>query len=255
MCLILFAYQVHPVYKLIVAANRDEFYQRPTLPAQYWEDQPEILAGRDLEKMGTWMGVTKTGRFAALTNYRNPKEITDGKRSRGELVANALAFEGHVSDYMQTLVENKHQYPGYNILSGDINELFYYSNVGGELRKLEPGIYGVSNHFLDTDWPKVNKGKEGLAEIVLGDEERLGSGLVEKLLVLLQNAEPAPDEFLPHTGVSLEMERMLSPLFIRSEQYGTRSSTVMFMSDDEIQYVERVFSRNGVKDGEFRIKM
>jgi len=253
MCLILFAYRIHPVYQLIVAANRDEFYQRPTAPARFWEDHPDILAGRDLEKMGTWMGVTKTGRFASLTNYRDPKEITNGKRSRGELVANALAFEGHIRDYMQNLVKNKYQYPGYNILSGDINELFYYSNVGGELRKLEPGIYGVSNHFLDTEWPKVNKGKEGLAEIVFGDKG--GSGLVDQLLGLLQNADPAADEVLPHTGVSLDMERMLSPLFIQSEHYGTRSSTVMLMSDDEIQYVERVYSRDGVKDGEFRIKI
>ncbi|QCJ41003.1 NRDE family protein [Bacillus sp. S3] len=249
MCLILFAYQVHPVYKLIVAANRDEFHQRPTAPAQFWLDQPEILAGRDLEKMGTWMGVTKTGRFSALTNYRDPLEEREGKRSRGELVADALAYQGKIADYMNTLEINKHQYPGYNLLSGDANELYYYSNVGGELQKLKPGIYGVSNHLLDTEWPKVKKGKTGLADIIGGNRD----GLVEQLFSLLKNADPAPDESLPSTGVSLEWERMLSPLFIKSEQYGTRSSTVLLMSDEEIQYVERVFSVDGAEDREFRL--
>ncbi|MFZ7943319.1 NRDE family protein [Neobacillus sp. 19] len=249
MCLILFAYQAHPIYKLIVAANRDEFHQRPTAPAQFWMDQPEILAGRDLERMGTWMGVTKTGRFAALTNYRDPLEEREGKRSRGELVADALAYQGKIADYMKTLEINKHQYPGYNLLSGDANELYYYSNVGGELQKLKPGIYGVSNHLLDTEWPKVKKGKTDLANIIGGNRE----GLVEQLFSLLKNADPAPDESLPSTGVSLEWERMLSPLFIKSEQYGTRSSTVLLMSDEEIQYVERVFSMDGSEDREFRL--
>ncbi|WML38043.1 NRDE family protein [Neobacillus sp. OS1-2] len=197
MCLILFAYQVHPEYKLIVAANRDEFYQRPTAPAHFWEDQPEILAGRDLEKMGTWMGVTASGRFAALTNYRNPRESTDGKHSRGELVADALKYNGDSKDYMKQIVRHKDLFPGYNLLAGDGDELFYYSNIGNKLEKLEPGLYGVSNHLLNSGWPKVQKGKEGLAQIIYGKKEEL----VEKLFLLLQNTDPAQDESLPKTGV------------------------------------------------------
>ncbi|MEY2196076.1 NRDE family protein [Neobacillus sp. BF23-41] len=251
MCLIVFAYRVHPVYKLLVAANRDEFYGRPTAPAHYWEDRPDILAGRDLEKMGTWMGVTTSGRFAALTNYRDPKEETEGKRSRGELVADALKHKGSIKDYMQSLVKKKDLYPGYNLLAGDGTELYYYSNKGQELLKVEPGIYGVSNHLLNTEWPKVQKGKEGMSKIINGEQVEL----VECLLSVLQNADQAPDELLPHTGVSLEWERMLSPLFIKSGNYGTRSSTVMLMSDKEIQYVERVFTKDGISDQQYRIEL
>ncbi|WP_066250014.1 NRDE family protein [Neobacillus drentensis] len=251
MCLILFAYQVHPVYKLIVAANRDEFFHRPTAPVHYWEDQPDILAGRDLEKMGTWMGITRTGRFAALTNYRDPKEITEGKRSRGELVADALKHKGNVKDYMQSLVEKKDFYPGYNLLVGDGMELYYYSSKGQNLQTVGPGIYGVSNHLLNTEWPKVQKGKEGLSKIINGEQD----DLVGKLLNLLQNADQAPDELLPSTGVSLEWERRLSPLFIKSENYGTRSSTVMLMEDKAIQYVERVFTKERGSEQQYKMKL
>ncbi|MCM3766761.1 NRDE family protein [Neobacillus niacini] len=251
MCLILFAYKVHPDYKLIVAANRDEFYKRPTAPAHYWEDHPEILAGRDLEKMGTWMGITRNGRFAALTNYRNPQEQADGKHSRGELVANALLYEGNMKEYMEKLSENKEQYPGYNLLAGDIDELYYFSNIGGELQKLEPGLYGVSNHLLNTDWPKVIKGKERLSKLMNGNLE----GLIDELFTLLQTSDPVADEQLPKTGVSLEMERMLSPLFISSEHYGTRSSTILLMTNTGIQYIERTFTSDSTKEQQFKIQI
>ncbi len=249
--MILFAYHVHEKYKLIVAANRDEFYQRPTAPAHFWEDCPEILAGRDLEKMGTWMGVTSSGRFAALTNYRDPKELTDGKRSRGELVADALKYKGNIEDYMNNLETHKHLYPGYNLVSGDLHALYYYSNVGQRLEKLEPGIYGVSNHLLNSSWPKVEKGKSGISDIIDGKKE----GLAEELFLLLQNTDPVPDEKLPSTGVSLDWERMLSPLFITSKDYGTRSSTVMLMSESQIQYIERIFTKEGVDEKRHTIEL
>lgn len=251
MCLILFANNVHPKYKLIVAANRDEFYQRPTAPAYFWEDNPEILAGRDLEKKGTWMGVTKSGRFAALTNYRNPNEVTEGKRSRGELVSDSLKHHGDIKEYMKSLGKNNELYPGYNLLSGDGDNLYYYSNVGQVLQKVTPGVYGVSNHLLNTEWPKVQAGKEGLAAILNTDHE----DYVEPLLTLLQKADQAPDEKLPQTGVSLEWERILSPMFIKSEGYGTRSSTVLLMSEKEIHYVERVFSNNEVNTQKYVIDL
>ncbi|THE13840.1 NRDE family protein [Bacillus timonensis] len=245
MCLILFAYQAHPVYKLIVAANRDEFLQRPTAPIHFWEDEPTLLAGRDLEKMGTWMGVTTFGRFAALTNYREPNEMVEGKQSRGKLVKDALTYNGAIAEYMKQLEKTNSQYPGYNLLVGELDNLYYYSNVGKSVKKVKPGIHGLSNHLLDTNWPKVKKGKEGLSTILKGDD------LVENLLELLQNTDRPHDNFLPNTGVSLEWERILSSLFIQTIGYGTRSSTVLLMSDKEIQYVERTYSGSGSSNQTF----
>jgi uncharacterized protein with NRDE domain len=237
-CLILFAYKVHPKYKLIVAANRDEFLNRPTAPAHFWDDEPHILAGRDLEKMGTWMGVTKSGRFAALTNYRDPGENTVGKRSRGELVTDFLKCQDTAEVFLRKAADRQLDYPGYNLLVGDVNEIFYYSNVGDSLQRVEPGIHGVSNHLLNTDWPKVQRGKAGLASIIEEDH----SVMVEQLFDHLENADPAPDETLPSTGVTIEWEKLLSPMFIKSEKYGTRSSTVVLMNDEEILFEERSFS-------------
>jgi uncharacterized protein with NRDE domain len=248
MCLILFAYKVHPVFPLIVAANRDEFYKRSTAPAHFWDDNSEILAGRDLEKMGTWMGVNRSGQFSALTNFRNPNEVSSGKRSRGELVANALKYKGYFKDYMQQLMIKNNQYPGYNLLAGDVGDLYYYSNIGQNLQKLESGIYGISNDLLNTEWPKVKIGKDGLTRIIYGNQD----SLIEQLFTLLQKADPAPDDILPKTGVSLEWERRLSPLFIKSKTYGTRSSTIMLMSENEVQYMERVFMGEFVSDQNFK---
>ena len=250
MCLILFAYKTHPKYKLIVAANRDEFYLRPTSPAHYWKDHPHILAGRDLEKMGTWMGVTTKGRFAALTNYRDPLEDTNGKHSRGEIVANALNDTGNLKEYIHTLINDHDRFPGYNLLAGDINELYYYSNKGNDPQIVKPGIHGVSNHLLNTDWPKVTKGKYGMSKIISKEKENL----VEELFNLLKNTETSPDHLLPNTGVTLEWERMLSSMFIKSKDYGTRSSTVLLMTDRDIQYVEKTYLFDGIKNQEFKIQ-
>jgi uncharacterized protein with NRDE domain len=251
LCLILFAYQAHKKYKLVVAANRDEVYERPTAPVHFWEDYPNILAGQDLLKMGTWMGVTTTGHFAALTNYRNPKEQSDGKRSRGELVADFLKEDKHPKTYMYELAKKRRIYPGYNLLAGDASELYYYSNVEDKVQRLEPGIYGVSNHLLNSDWPKVTKGKEGLSKII----KESHSALDERILNLLQTADPAPDEMLPVTGVSLEWERILSPIFIKSEGYGTRSSTVLLISDEEICVRELVYSHDGMNDHQYSVPL
>ncbi|WP_077620024.1 NRDE family protein [Bacillus sinesaloumensis] len=246
MCLIVFAYQAHPVYKLIVAANRDEFTERLTAPAHFWEDEPNLLAGRDLEKKGTWMGVTKVGRFAAVTNYRDLNESSEGKVSRGSLVKEALTYKGKLDGYTKQLEQTNTDYPGYNLLVGDLDDLYYYSNVGKSLVKVKAGIHGLSNHLLDTNWPKVEKGKEGLAEIIKGEN------LVENLFTLLQNTDRPKDSHLPKTGVSLEWERILSSLFIQTDGYGTRSSTVLLMSDTEVEYIERTFSAKGENDPEFR---
>ncbi|ALS22606.1 hypothetical protein IJ22_22320 [Paenibacillus naphthalenovorans] len=249
MCLILFAYHAHETYKLIVAANRDEFYDRPTSPVHYWEDHPHILAGRDLSKMGTWMGVTTAGRFAALTNYRDPKEVLEGKRSRGELVAGFLKDRQDPESYMLEAAKKRDRYLGYNLLAGDADELYYYSNIENKVKKVGPGIYGLSNHLLNTDWPKVRRGKEGLAEIING-----GRGdMAERILALLRQDDPVSDDLLPDTGISLEWERLLSPVFIQSEHYGTRSSTVLLMTDKEIYVKERVYSTEGTNDRQYTI--
>jgi uncharacterized protein with NRDE domain len=251
MCLILFAYQTHPIYTLVVAANRDEFLERPTAPVHFWEDHPTIVAGRDLKQMGTWMGITKAGRFAALTNYRNPQENTEGKRSRGELVANFLKSSASPKEYMDRLSDSRDLYPGYNLLTGTIEELYYYSNVGNQVQKVKPGVYGISNHLLNTDWPKVERGKQGLLRLMQASKDDLN----EQLFTLLQNADPAPDERLPQTGISLEWERILSPIYINTEGYGTRSSTVILATDREIFYKERVHADSGVSDSEFLIRL
>lgn len=250
MCLILFAYKVHPKYRLIVAANRDEFYARPTEPAHFWHDHPYLLAGRDLEKMGTWMGVNTSGKFSALTNYRNPKELTEGKRSRGELVAGFLQGGETSFEYMKKAATEADMYPGYNLLADDGKNLYYYSNIENEIKKLSPGIYGVSNHFLNTEWPKVKRGMEGLTKLLRENNKDLTEGLFN----LLQNAEQAADEILPNTGVPLEWERILSPLFIKSEGYGTRSSTVLFVNDEKIDYIERVYSQDTLSSQMYTIK-
>jgi len=250
MCLVLVAYQMHPIYPIIIAANRDEYYQRATASAHYWDDCPEILAGRDLEKMGTWMGVTKTGRFAALTNYRDPKEETKGKRSRGELVADSLQYKGNTVDYMKKLAESNDLYPGYNLLTGNREELYYYSNISKELIKVDPGVHGVSNHLLNTSWPKVQRGKNGMKKMI---SESNQDKLIANLFSLLQHSDPAPDSELPSTGISLEWERLLSPMFIKSDHYGTRCSTVLLLSNQDIHYVERVYNNGEMNERSFHI--
>lgn len=239
MCLILFAYRVHPEYPILIAANRDEFYKRPTLSANFWDDYPNVLAGRDLEKLGTWMGITRGGRLAALTNYRNPNEQSKS-RSRGEIVSRFLTGGWALEEYAQLLHQEREQFPGYNLLFGNEDELFVYSNVSDEVEKLSPGIYGLSNGFLNTPWPKVVKGKERL-RYALNYKESLD----EQLFQVLADSDRAPDAELPHTGVGQELERMLSPLFIQSSDYGTRTSTILKISiNGRVSFKERTFQSN-----------
>lgn len=235
MCLINFQFHSDPRYKLVLAANRDEFYGRPTAPAHFWEDVPDLLAGRDLKEMGTWMGITKQGRFAALTNFRDPDRHTEGKRSRGEIVRNFLMGSEPPELFLKGL--NPLAYNGFNIIAGTPDELFYFNNIEGKVEAVFPGIHGVSNHFLDTPWPKVEKGKAGLRAAL--QEETVQT---EALFQLLQDAESAEDDTLPETGVGLEVERKLSPLFISMPDYGTRSSTVLTIDQaNQVTFIERVY--------------
>ncbi|MHC4829094.1 MAG: NRDE family protein [Planctomycetota bacterium] len=225
MCLILFSWQTHPEYPLVVLANRDEFYDRPAAHADWWEDAPSIWAGRDLEAGGTWMGVTREGRFAALTNYREPGKTKPDAPSRGELVADFLRSEASPEAHLPALRASGAACNGFNLLFGVGERLGYHSNRGAESVGLSPGIYGLSNHLLDTPWPKVRRGKEGLADVLRAADGP--EGILENAFALLSDASVAPDVELPDTGVGLELERLLSPMHIESSLYGTRASTVL----------------------------
>ncbi|WP_078411594.1 NRDE family protein [Priestia abyssalis] len=227
MCLILFAYQVHPDYPLIMAANRDEFYGRATAHAAFWGNGPHVLAGRDLEKGGTWMGVTRNGRFAAITNYRAPGQNRVNMKSRGFLVSDYLTGTEEPKVYLQAVQQEREAYNGFNLLVGDTKSLYYYSPILDEIQKVPPGIHGLSNAVLDTPWPKVRKGAERLAQALT--REMIDEAT---LLSVLSDSEEAPEEELPETGVGKEWEKLLSPLFIQSDTYGTRSSTVLTINRD-----------------------
>ena len=238
MCLLLIAYDVHPRYRCIVAANRDEFYDRPTAAAAFWEDAPELLAGRDLVHGGTWLGITRGGRFASLTNYREPPAARKDAPSRGELVSGFLKSKIGPREYLERLRLEGPAYNGYNLLLGDAAGLFCYSNKGGPVVRLTPGIHGLSNHLLDTPWPKVVRGRDLLAKAVTaGDFSR------EDLFAILADRTRAPAELLPDTGVGPDLERVLSSIFITSERYGTRSSTILLIeADRRMTFVERSFN-------------
>lgn len=245
MCLVNLHFQEHPIYKLIVVANRDEFYARPTVAAGFWEDEPKILAGRDLVQKGTWLGVSREGRFAALTNYRDPKLPEIGRFSRGNIVRDFLACDEQPIDFIQSLAKSREQYGGYNVIIGDSNQLFHYNNILDEMKNIPSGTHSLSNHTLNTPWPKVVKGSMRLSEYV-----RTNSNAVkfDSLFNIVADRQTAEDDALPDTGVGLEMERLLSPLFIKSPNYGTRSSTVLLIDkENQVQFVERTF-----QDGEFQ---
>lgn len=223
MCLILLAWQAHPEYPLVVAANRDEFFERPTAPAGFWPDQPGILAGRDLQAGGTWMGITRSGRFSALTNHRDPLLHRPDARSRGTLVAEFLTGCCAPRTYVERLArEGANAYNGFNLLVGDAQTLLWFSNVSGESRELAPGIYGLSNELLDTPWPKVEQSKSALGKALqaLPDDRAL--------FELLRDDSIFPDAILPRTGLDLEWERLLSAAFVRGPDYGTRGSTALW---------------------------
>jgi len=247
MCLILLAHRAHPDFPLVVAANRDEWFSRPAAPAGFWPDAPEVFAGRDLEANGTWMGITRGGRFAALTNFRDPARNRPDAPSRGGLVRDFLVDDASPAAYLDSLEGVADRFNGFSLLVGDRNALLYFSNRGGERRAIEPGVHGLSNHLLDVPWPKVREGKARLAERLNGDVD------VDGLLEVLGDARPAPDEELPQTGVALEWERSLSALRIETPEYGTRASTVLLVAaDGRVTFVERSFDHSGAETGTVR---
>ncbi len=244
MCLIVFAHQMHPDYPLLVAANRDEHYARPTRDAQWWPDQHDLVAGQDLEAGGTWLGVTRKGRFAAITNHRNPPTTPENPRSRGLLTLDFLRGEMSPRDYLQGLSENGGEYAGFNLLVGSDGELAYLSNIEGGVQMLQPGVYGLSNALLDTPWPKVNRAKQAL-QLALAEPPT-----TEQLQSTVARRQIEADTELPDTGVGLELERMLSPQFIVSDDYGTRAaSSLLLANDGSIRFREERFGAGGVSIG------
>jgi uncharacterized protein with NRDE domain len=221
MCMVLLVWRMHPDYPCVVAANRDEFHARPTARAEWWPEHPEVLAGRDLEAGGTWLGLTRTGRFAALTNYRSTAQRRTEAPSRGALVTAMLTSGAPVADGLAYLGDVGGNYNPFNMLFSDGERLGIFESARGFGRELGPGIYGLSNHLLDTPWPKVQTAKSRLQSALLDLSD------TAPLLALLRDDQPAADERLPQAGVHLEWERLLSSAFVRSPDYGTRCSTII----------------------------
>ncbi len=237
MCLIFFALNQHPTYKLIVAANRDEFYGRKTAAAHFWKEYPNILGGRDLEASGTWMAMNRNGKISLVTNYRDPVNIDPKAPSRGQLVSDFLVNGETPDGYLGKVSERASQYNGFNLLTGYPDQLWYLSNYQTGIQKLTAGIYGLSNHLLDTPWPKVHRGKELFSKAI-----RNPSIEPATLFELLQDDQRAEDQALPETGIGLDRERALSSMFIKTPGYGTRCSTVILVShDNQVVFSERVY--------------
>lgn len=248
MCLILLAWQAHPDYPLVVAANRDEFYSRPAAPAGFWTESSGILAGKDLEAGGTWLGISRRLRFAALTNYREGGHQLSNAPSRGALVADFLASESDPETYLKSLASRGADYNGFNLLFGDSHRLAYYTNRENCPRWLAPGIYGLSNHLLDTPWPKLSDARASFASAL----KQLPDSA--PFFELLSDQEIVPDIHLPQSGVPIEWERILSAVFVNSPDYGTRASTLLTVHRSGlVTLVERSFGHAALPLGEVSV--
>jgi uncharacterized protein with NRDE domain len=238
MCLIAVACGLRADLPLIVAANRDEFFARPAAPACFWPDVPGLLAGRDLEQGGTWLGITRSGRIAALTNFRDGTRPRTGKRSRGWLVRDFLASDEPPAVYLARVHAARSEYDGFNLIVGSGTRLLCYSNETGEMAVLGEGVHGLSNHLLNTPWPKVERAKTRLRALAAAPVGEVN----ERLFALLADDAQAPDEDLPATGVSRDWERLLSSAFIRTDAYGTRCSTTLLLdAQGTVRFEERSF--------------
>lgn len=238
MCLIFLSLHQHPHYKLIVAGNRDEFYERKTLPAGYWTDHPEMIGGRDLEAGGTWLAMTTSGRISMITNYRDLKNIKPHAPSRGFLVSDFLLRNDSPAHYLNQIAPEKAKYNGFNLITGTMEELWYLSNYKEGVEQITNGVHGLSNALLDTPWPKVESGRRKFESII--QETPV---LPDKLFTMLSDDHVAADNQLPDTGVGLERERVLSSMFIKSPGYGSRCSTVVLVDyNNRVSFHERTYN-------------
>lgn len=242
MCLILIAYHLVPGYPLLIAANRDEFYDRPASPLDFWAEHPDVAGGVDKQAGGTWLGITRRGRFAAITNYRDPRIVDPGAPSRGGLVRDYLTGNLTPKAYLNALAHDAPRYNGFNLIAGDRSALLYFSNMEGKVRAVPPGLHGISNHLLNTPWPKVTRGKKNLARVL----ENTGQPSCEAIFAVMRDTTCPPDESLPDTGVGLAWERMLAPMFIQADGYGTRNTSVILMDKrGQVSFGERTFDPDG----------
>jgi uncharacterized protein with NRDE domain len=240
LCLIALAWKARVGLPLAVAANRDEWRERPTEAAHWWPEHPRLFAGRDLQAGGTWMGVTREGRFAAVTNFRDPSDKRSTARSRGTLVTDYLLGMDAPATFLRALKAHAGEYNGFNLLLGDGEELWYFGSRAGEARRVEPGIHALSNHLLDEPWPKVVRARLAMAEAMKEADP------AERLFRVLADGQGAPDASLPDTGVGITWERRLASPLITGADYGTRSSTVMLATDDGgILFEERTLGPDG----------
>ncbi len=244
MCLVLIAIEQHPEYPIIILSNRDEFYTRPTQPAHYWQSSPSLFAGQDLVGGGSWLGINKKGQFALVTNYRNPNAYDKTLLSRGVLVKDFLQNDIEPQTYIETIRPLAPQYNLYNLIVGNLNEVIYFSNVEDKVIKLKPGLYGLSNHLLNTSWYKVSRAKELFKQALARQVTECPPEQIDALLFpILEDKTLAPDNLLPQTGVTLDLEKALSSIFVNIPQhaYGTRNSTLLLFSKNNIYFSEKVF--------------
>ncbi|MEM7456019.1 MAG: NRDE family protein [Planctomycetota bacterium] len=251
MCLIVVAHRVHPVYSLVIAANRDEFLNRPAEAMHWWTDHSDILAGRDKRAGGTWMGVHRDGRWAAITNFRRRGEDQSGRPSRGEIVTGFLTSDKNACEYLADLDATADAYNGFNLLLGLPEEIYYYGNrVPARQQRFEPlppGVYGLSNHLLDTPWPKVELAMSRLRKLCQSTDALEHKAIIE----MLQDSSRPEDARLPDTGIGLDKERLLSAMFIQSDDYGTRCSTSLLADNGLIRI--REFTHDSAATAEFEI--
>jgi len=250
MCLIIFAHQAEQRYPLILAANRDEFFARPTQQAAFWQadgqSESQILAGKDLTAGGTWLGVSKSGRFSAVTNVRDPSQVEQDEISRGRLTLDFLTGTMSAAKYADGLSKDFGKYAGFNLLLGDGTDMFYVNNLESIVNKLEPGVYGLSNGLLNSDWPKVDRGRTELQQLIQ-DPDALST---DKLIAMMQHRDISNDDSLPSTGVSLELERVLSSTFIMNSDrgYGTLCSSAIISSNTgEVRFSEQNYDASGAE--------
>lgn len=248
MCLVAFAIDQHPKYRFILAANRDEFRKRPSRQAAFWDEHPNLLGGRDLKELGTWLGITKSGKIGFLTNYREMGSIKENAPTRGHLVSDYLINEESATTYVEGL-GSAQQYNGFNLLVGDSKQLIWFSNYGERQAVNGSGIHVISNAHLDTPWPKTEKLKQEIENLVnrdIGKSDDQQALMIEGLFKALRNETKAADENLPETGIGLDWERILSPPFINTPEYGTVCSTVILIDQhDQVYFQERSFDKLG----------
>ncbi len=248
MCLILIAWHAHPGYRLIIAANRDEWRARPTTSLDYWKTEPVILAGRDLQAGGGWFGCGENGRIAAVTNLRDGRQQSNKPRSRGQLVTDFLLQDTAAESWFCNIDRQRNQYNGFNLLAGDQNGLWRYCSADSSIVPLDDGVHCISNGLPTTQWPKTERSKKLLTNVLKNEQPEPSS-----LLSILHDRWQPADPQLPDTGVDLELERQLAPIFIQGKEYGTRCSSLLLVeAGGHWTFLERSFDHGVPKDRQFQ---